>query len=120
MTNTETGTMPTRVLCVHTCGGLDHAAWVTIDASTPLPDGTIAHRGRCEGRTLTLIEGVSADLEPGWSAPCPCWDLSSPVPHEGHCCFAGDSCDHHDLMRACDEQLPIGDVPRYAWNAGAW
>lgn len=45
--------------------GMDHADWVTIQLSEPLPDGTIRYLGTaCDGRTLTLLEQPGGDLEP--------------------------------------------------------
>lgn len=109
---------PRRILCVHTCQETDHAAWVTIINSFARPDGAIHHEGVCDERFLTLIERPGGDLEPGWSNPCQCWDR--PGEHAGHCCFAQSNCEHHDLVRACEELLPIGDVPMHAWNASSW
>lgn len=100
------------VLCVHTCWGRDHAEWLVLRGSWQLPDGSISHEAvGCDGRLLTLLECVDGDLAPGWSNPCQCWDGESGV-HAGHCCFQVE-CDHHELMWACEERLPIGDVPMY-------
>ncbi len=109
-----------RILAVHTCRGLDHAEWVTIHTTEALPDGTVRHRGSCHGQPVTLTECPGGDLEPGWNNPCPCWNDDYRGEHPGHCCFRDTCCDHHDLMRACEEKLPIGDVPMHQWNASAW
>lgn len=121
MTNVETETAPAQVLCVHTCWGLDHAEWVRLHGSTRLSDGTTRHDGTgCDGRLLHLTERPGGDLEPGWSNPCQCWDRDRSTEHPGHCCFAGEDCEHHELVRACEEQLPIGDLPMYDSNRSAW
>ena len=119
MSDTDPEATLTRVLCVHTCGGLDHAAWVAIRRRVTEADGTIRHEGHCEGRALTLIERSGGDLEPGWANPCPCWDDVRPSQHDGHCCFSAE-CEHHETIRASVELLPIGDVPMYAWRGNEW
>lgn len=111
---------PRRILCVHTCREADHAEWVTISRSSAQPDGAVHHEGACSGNPLTLVERPGGDLEPGWLNPCQCWDRDEPSEHTGHCCFTAADCDHHDLLRACEEQLPIGDVPMHAWNVAGW
>lgn len=105
---------PGTVLCAHTCWGMDHAEWIQLHSTASLPDGTVRHEGvRCDGRAIVLEEAVGSDLEPGWSNPCMCWDGAAR--HDGHCCFQeGTECRHHELMAACEEHLPIGDVPMYS------
>lgn len=105
-----------RLLCVHSCDGTDHADWVTIYAQTVLPDGTLHHHGHCHSRPLTLVEGLHGDIPAGWTNPCPCWDTPNAAPHPGHCCYADQHCNHYDLIRACEEKLPIGDVPMWPEN----
>lgn len=111
---------PDQVLCVHSCGGLDHAAWVVIDQRTILPQHTRLE-GRCEGsRPITLIEGPQGDLTPGWTNPCSCLTSDDPnPPHSGHCCQTS-RCNHFELVWAAAERLPVGDLPRWAEGEHQW